>query len=126
MTAVGIAQIAVRVLLALIFIVAGTAHFVGLQRQFVAIVPGWVPLPALLVVQITGVMELAGGLGLLIPPLLRPVGICLMIFLVAVFPANVVAAQQQVPFSNPLWARALVQVLLIAAIGWVSLGSSPT
>ena len=125
MMGMAIAQLVVRVLVALLFVVAGVLHFVA-TRQYAAIMPGWVPLSANLVVQITGVMEVAGGLGLLIPALLRPAAICLMLFLVAVFPANVVAAQHHVPLHNPLWARALAQVVLIAVIAWVSLASGPT
>ncbi len=125
MQGVAIAQVVVRVLLALIFIVAGVLHFTA-TRQYAAIIPGWVPLSANLVVQITGVMEVAGGVGLLVPALLRPAGICLILFLVAVFPANVVAAQHNVPLMNPIWARGLAQVVLIAAVAWVSLWSVPT
>ncbi|MBA3826969.1 MAG: DoxX family protein [Ktedonobacterales bacterium] len=120
MTGVAITQLAIRVVLALIFVVAGVLHFTA-TRQYAAIMPGWVPLSANLVVQITGVMEVAGGVGLLVPALLRPAGICLILFLVAVFPANVVAAQHNVPLMNPIWARGLAQVVLIAAIGWVAL-----
>ena len=49
--------------------------------------PDWVPYPAL-IVQLTGLAEIAGGLGLLIPRLRRWAGLGLALYAVAVFPAN--------------------------------------
>src|SRR5215475_13914087 len=92
--------------LAILFLVAGIAHFTALRKYYKAIVPKALPYPEA-IVQITGVLEILGGIGLVIPPTSRLAGIGLILFLIAVFPANVVAARKHYPFHNPLWLRAL-------------------
>ncbi|MDQ0463834.1 putative membrane protein [Caulobacter ginsengisoli] len=64
----------------------GVFHLVASQR-FLPIMPDWVPYP-LLVIQLTGLAEIAGGLGLQIPALRRWAGIGLALYAVCVFPAN--------------------------------------
>ena len=106
-------------LLALIFIVAGISHFLGMSKFFVTIVPKALPAPQL-IVQITGVLEILGGVGLLIPATRTVTGICLIVFLIAVFPANIEAARMHLPYSNPLWLRGLAQVVLIGLVAWAA------
>lgn len=106
-------------LLAIFFVGAGISHFASMRKFFVAIVPKAIPQPGL-IVQGTGVLEMLGGVGLLIPPLARLTGILLIIFLVAVFPANIQAARMHLPYSNPLWLRGLAQVVLIGLVAWVT------
>ena len=53
-----------RILLALAFVTAGVLHFVK-PEPYLAIMPPWLPAHALLV-QLSGLAELAGGIGLLI------------------------------------------------------------
>lgn len=78
-------------LLALIFGVAGIMHFV-MPRVFDAIVPpwlpSWMPSPQTLV-YVSGVAEIAGAIGLLLPSTRVLAAWCLIVLLVAVFPANV-------------------------------------
>lgn len=53
---------------AAMFVLTGVAHFVNpLRRDMIAIVPPRSPAPALLVT-VTGVLELAGAVGLVYPP----------------------------------------------------------
>ena len=55
------------------------------------------PLPNdLWVIYLTGVLEIAGAVGLLIPRTRRLAGICLVLMLAALFPANVYAALNEV------------------------------
>jgi len=54
-----------RTLFAVLFLVAGAMHFV-ITPVYVSIMPPYLPAPALLV-QISGVCEMLGGLGILIP-----------------------------------------------------------
>lgn len=75
-----------RLLLAAIFILAGVLHFV-ITDQYVRIMPPWLPWHRGLVL-VSGVAEIAGGMGLLIPRLRRAAGIGLILLLVAVAPAN--------------------------------------
>lgn len=73
--------------LSALFVFAGVMHFV-MPSGYAAIVPPWIPHPFLMV-YLSGVAEIAGGLGLLLPPLRRVAGWGLIALLVAVFPANV-------------------------------------
>ena len=74
-------------LLSILFIFAGAMHFV-ISSRYMGIMPPWIPYQ-LEMVYITGVAEMAGGIGLLFPALRRAAGIGLILLLVAVFPANV-------------------------------------
>ncbi len=79
----------VRWVLALFYTVAGVAHLV-IPAPFLLITPGWVPLPAA-VVLLTGVAELAGAIGLIQPwskPLRRAAGWGLAAYALCVWPAN--------------------------------------
>jgi len=76
-----------RAVYGLSFIAAGAMHFV-VPAYYQAIVPSYLPAPAALVA-VSGVAEIAGGIGLLIPWLRPAAGIGLIALLVAVFPANV-------------------------------------
>jgi uncharacterized membrane protein len=44
----------------------------------------------------SGICEVLGAIGLLLPPLTRVTGLALILFFVAVFPANVRAARQPI------------------------------
>jgi len=104
--------------LAAAFALASSAHFVEPRRSgLVSIVPSALPRPDL-VVTITGVLEIAGAVGLLIPALRTPAAVGLAILLVAVFPANVRAARgsrhPDAP-ATPLPLRTIAQVGFLAA-----------
>lgn len=101
----------------------GILHLVTVQN-FLPIMPGWVPYPAL-VIQLTGLAEIAGGLGLLIPRLRRWAGLGLALYAVAVFPANLHHAFDavHVPGLPDSWwyhgPRLLMQPVLVALALWV-------
>lgn len=84
-------------------------------------VPAWVPYPAL-IVHVTGLLELLGVVGLLIPRTRELAGWCLIALLVAVFPANIQmlttarAAGSPVLTEFLLWLRLPIQPLLIVLI----------
>ena len=80
-----------RYLLALFYLIAGTAHILS-PGGFLKITPGWVPYPEQ-VVFLTGVAEIAGAIGLLIPPHVIGkarywAGIGLALYALCVWPAN--------------------------------------
>lgn len=83
---------------ALAFLVVGSLHFIR-PDDFVAIMPPFLPAP-LLLVYISGVAEIAGGLGLLYPPTRRWAAWGLVALLVAVFPANIYHAVADVPVAG--------------------------
>ena len=76
-----------RWLLALAFAYAGYAHIAS-PRGFLAITPDWVPF-APEVIFLTGICELLGALGLLIPQTRRWAGWALAAYTVCVYPANI-------------------------------------
>lgn len=76
-----------RITLAILYALAGVAHLAR-PAGFVAITPDWVPAPAL-VVALTGGAELAGAMGLMIPPLRRAAGVGLALYALCVWPANI-------------------------------------
>jgi uncharacterized membrane protein len=91
-------------LLAAFFIGAGINHFVN-PRFYEAIVPPSLKHEKRRIVQISGVAELAGGLGVLVPSTRRLSGTCLIALLAAVFPANLYMARAPEEFKElPRWA----------------------
>jgi uncharacterized membrane protein len=104
MEAVGGSTQRSRRLLAAFFIGAGTNHFV-MPRAYQAIVPPRLQRESARVVQISGVAEIVGGLGVLVPATRRLAGLWLVFVLAAVFPANVYMARNPERFRRiPRWA----------------------
>jgi uncharacterized membrane protein len=90
--------------LAAFFIGAGVNHFV-IPRTYEQIVPPALKGNAKLLVQVSGVAEVAGGLGVLLPGTRRLSGLGLIALLAAVFPANVYMAREPGHFRKiPSWA----------------------
>jgi len=109
-------------LLALFFIAAGINHFVH-PSAYARTVPPWLPAPALLV-QISGICEILGGIGVLDPNTRRFAGAGLIALLVAVFPANVQMAQHPELYADMGTAQAFyirlpLQLVLIAWVWWI-------
>ena len=101
----------------------GVQHFVSPQL-FVAIMPRSLPLP-LTLVYVSGVCEVLGGIGLLVPRLRKAAGWGLIALYLAVFPANVNMAINNLPLGGShypllLWARLPVQAVFIAWAWWCS------
>jgi uncharacterized membrane protein len=91
-------------LLAGFFIGAGVNHFV-MPRAYRRIVPPRLSHEAERLVVVSGVAEIAGGLGVLLAPIRRPAGVGLIALLVAVFPANIYMARAPEHFPRiPRWA----------------------
>ena len=105
------------IILALIFASAGVLHFVT-PAFFVRIVPAWVS-DASLAVELSGVAEIAGAIGLMLPATRKAAAWGLIALLVAVFPANVnmlrmaIQADASTITQAVLWARLPLQPLLI-------------
>ncbi|WP_407570855.1 DoxX family protein [Deinococcus altitudinis] len=116
-------------LLAALFVGAGTLHFLRPQI-YDGIVPAWAA-PGLFpsarsVTLISGVAEVAGGLGMLLPATRPAARWGLALLLVLVFPANLDMARQPEKYGLPawaLWARLPLQPLLI---WWVLRAGRPT
>jgi uncharacterized membrane protein len=118
-------QVCLRIALALMFLLTASAHFGPQRPDLVRMVPPGFPNPALSVT-LTGVAELLGAIGLLIPRTARLSAACLAVLLCALFPANVYAAHAQLSISGrpvtPLGPRTIMQLGFIAALVTVALG----
>lgn len=79
-----------RILLGLALCYAGTSHLTFGRKEFLAQVPGWVPMDADLVVVLSGIVELILGLALIILPGKKVLtGWSVAIFFVLIFPGNI-------------------------------------
>ena len=114
-------MIALRWLLTLFFVAAGINHVVspGFYRPMM---PPWLPWPDLLIA-VSGVAEIIGGIGVLLPSWRRAAGWGLLALLVAVFPANLQIAMHGHPdiSTTVAWWRLPFQGLFIAWVWWVCL-----
>lgn len=105
--------------LATLFILAGVLHFTRLRDDFARMVPPALRYPVPIVL-LTGALEILGGVGLLLEPTRRWAGIALIVYLVAVFPANAYAARHHIPFRGrpqpSIGVRLVIQLLLIVLL----------
>jgi len=108
------------VLASAFYVLVGIQHFINPQ-WFVQIVPPYLPYP-LQLVYMSGFCEITLGLLLLIPSLRFIARWGLILFLIAVFPANIYVAQTNGEALNtsPLiaWGRLPFQLVLIAVAYW--------
>lgn len=113
-----------RFVLAGAMVIIGILHFTN-PEPFVKIVPAFLPAP-LALVYLSGVAEIAGGAGLLLSATRRAAGLGLIALYVAVFPANINMAVNQLSLGNDpvptwaLWLRLPFQIVFIAWAYWVA------
>ena len=113
-----------RWLLAAFFVFGGINHFRD-PAFYLSMMPPALPFPEALN-QISGVCEILGGIGVLVPRTRRFAGWGLIALLIAVFPANIYAALNgsiaglNAP-SWTLWARLPFQLLFILWVWAVTL-----
>jgi uncharacterized membrane protein len=111
-----------RGVLSIAMIIVGTTHFTHTE-QFVRIVPPQLPAPAALV-YVSGVFEILGGVGILIPWVSVAAAWGLIALFVAVFPANINQAINSIAIDgipdHPLlyWFRLPFQAVFIAWAWW--------
>jgi uncharacterized membrane protein len=108
-----------RTAFGVLFILAGILHFM-VPAYYRAIIPSYLPAPATLVA-VSGLAEVAGGIGILVPRWRQSAGLGLVVLLLAVLPANVEMLRQgRAHGVSPvhealLWLRLPLQGVLI---GW--------
>lgn len=112
---------ATRVGLAVMFCFTAAAHFNSMRADMVRMVPPVVPNPEFMVT-FTGLCEILGAIGLLVPRTRRVAAVALILFLIAVLPANIHAALSGVTLrcapTTPLIPRIALQLLFIALVWW--------
>ena len=117
-------QPALRAALLPMFLITASAHWGKGRPDLVRMVPPMFPRPDLLVT-LTGIAEIVGALGLLLPATALAASIGLALLLCALFPANVYAARRGLTIrgrpATSLPLRTALQVVFIAAVlaaGW--------
>jgi len=114
-----------RWLLAAFFLAAGANHFRA-PEFYLLMMPPWLPWHEALV-QISGLAEMLGAVGVMVPATRRLAGWGLIVLLVAIFPANLhmaLSGVQPAGLHAPtwvLWARLPLQAVFIAWAWWAAL-----
>jgi uncharacterized membrane protein len=118
---------ATRVGLAVMFCFTAAAHFNSVRPDLVRMVPPAVPNPELMVT-FTGICEILGAVGLLVPRTQRLAAVGLILLLISVLPANVHAAVSGVTLrgaaATPLVPRIALQLLFIGLVWWSGIRAS--
>jgi uncharacterized membrane protein len=112
--------------LGLLFILAGTLHFL-VPAYYLRIIPPFLP-HGLVLVYLSGVAEVLGGSGVLSRRWRRAAGLGLISLLVAVFPANVQMLLLAQRSGAPMWQQVLLWLRLPlqgALISWVWVVTRP-
>lgn len=117
-------RLCLRWALAIMFLITSTAHWGPKRADLVAMVPPVFPRPGLLVT-LTGICEIAGAIGLIIPRTARLAAALLAVMLIAMFPANFYAARQGLSLGGKpvteLPQRTAVQIVLVLATAAIAL-----
>ncbi len=103
------------------FSIGGVAHFAATDVEM-RIMPPYIPWPRAAVL-VSGVFELMGAFGLLLPRFRAPAGCGLFLLTLAVTPANIYMLQHPHLFGVPYWllvVRLPVQAALLVLIFWSS------
>lgn len=109
-----------RYLIAFSFVAAGLLHFLK-TRMYMQIMPDYIPWHKAMV-WISGLAEVAGGLGILFPATRLPAVYGLLLLLLAVFPANIdmaVKSYRKAGLSPYTWLLLLRLPLQFVLMYWV-------
>jgi uncharacterized membrane protein len=109
---------ALRAALTCMLLLTASAHWGNRRPDLIAMVPrrfaqpGWI-------VTITGILEIAAAIGLILEPMHRAAALSLVVLFIAMFPANVRAANRHLTIGGrPVLSvppRAAIQIAFIAA-----------
>ena len=118
---------ATRVGLAAMLLLTASAHFNAMRHDLARMVPPAIPHP-MEFVYFTGVCEIFGAFGLLVPRVRIAAALALIVLFVAVLPANVHAARAGLTLGGkpvtPLALRVPMQILFIALTAWAGIYAS--
>ncbi|RNB80188.1 hypothetical protein EDM56_27660 [Brevibacillus fluminis] len=112
-------QGALRLAVAVMFLLTSSAHWGKRRPDLVRMVPPIFP-QAEMLVTFTGWLEILGALAIIFPGTSRYASTGLAILLLMLFPANVYAAQKKLTLGGkpvtPLGLRTILQVVFFAAV----------
>lgn len=106
-----------RVGLSLFFLFTAVGHFIRTE-EMAAMLPPTIPYRVELI-YFTGVLELLGAIGVWLPGVMKLTGVCLILMLIGILPANIYSAINHVEFGGHgagpayLLARVPFQLFLI-------------
>lgn len=109
-----------RILFGSVFIFAGVMHFIR-RQGFQAIVPNYLPFKKL-IVWVSGIIEMIFGIIILIKKPSNMTKRLLRWFLIAVFPANIYMARNNIPLNGKtlpkwaLWGRLPLQFVMMRLV----------
>ncbi len=117
----GTPQEILRIVAALPLAISCIGHFAR-PAMYAAIVPPIFP-HAVFIIVVTGIMELAGAIGLVLPKTTRRAAVCITLLMIAVFPANIYAANQMIhglhmPSAPIRLAMQVIYIVLVLLTGW--------
>lgn len=117
-------QTALQASVAVMLVLGASAHWGSKRADLIRMVPPAFARPGR-IVTVTGVLELVGAVGLLIPATSEISSCGIVLLLLAMFPANVFAARNRLKIGGRevpgLFARTGVQLFFIAVVilaGW--------
>lgn len=100
------------------FLLTASAHWGRRRADLMLMVPARFG-PAGLIVTLTGILEIAGAIGLLIPATRQLAAMALALLMIAMFPANILAVRREIGIAGskptPLAIRAPLQIVFILA-----------
>jgi uncharacterized membrane protein len=109
---------ALRLALSGMFLLTASAHWGTRRADMIRMVPPGFPRPALLVTA-TGILEILGAVGLMVPRVAPYAALGLFLLLLAVFPANVHAARERLTIGGRpvegLLPRTALQIVFLGA-----------
>ena len=115
---------ATRVGLAAMLLLTASAHFNAMRHDLARMVPPAIPHP-MEFVYFTGVCEILGAFGLLVPRVRVAAALALIVLFVAILPANVHAARAGLTLRGkpvtPLALRVPMQILFVALTAWAGI-----
>lgn len=115
--------LAARIAMSAMLITTGIAHFVY-TKGMTMMLPDFLPFPTE-IIHTTGILEILGAIGILIPKFQRQTAWLLIYFFIAILPANIFSALKHVNMETAtydgeglsyLWFRIPLQIFFI---GWV-------
>ncbi len=118
--------VSVRVGLAVMLLFTASAHFTSMRHDLANMVPRIIP-NSMAVIYFTGVCEILGAIGLLLPRTRLAAGVALIVLFVVLLPANIRAANTGVTLrgkpATPLALRVPMQLLFIGLTWWAAIAS---
>jgi uncharacterized membrane protein len=116
-----------RIALFLTFMVTASAHWGTGRPDLIRMVPPAFP-AAEMIITVTGLLEILGGVGLLIPQTARAAAICLAILLIAMFPANIRAARERLTIvgrtAMSVRIRGAIRAIFVGTLLMIAVGKS--